>query len=72
MSAAVDAATAVATPTPTRGQRFGEVVRALLRSRTFLAGAAILGFWILDALLWRAIVPHDPSASAQTSSPQRV
>jgi peptide/nickel transport system permease protein len=64
MTAAVDAATAVATPTPTRGQRFGELARALLRSRTFLVGAAVLGFWILDALFWRAIVPHDPSATS--------
>ena len=60
MSAAVDAATAVATPTPTRGQRASELGRALLRSRTFLAGAVILGFWVLDAILWRAIVPHVP------------
>jgi peptide/nickel transport system permease protein len=60
MSAAVDAATAVATPTPTRGQCASELGRALLRSRTFLAGAAILGFWVLDALLWRVIVPYDP------------
>jgi peptide/nickel transport system permease protein len=62
MSAA-DAATAVATPVPTRGQRAGELARALLRSRTFLVGATILSFWILDALLWRAIVPHDPAAT---------
>jgi peptide/nickel transport system permease protein len=60
---AIDAATAVATPTPTRGQRAGELGRALLRSRTFLVGAVILAFWILDALLWRAVVPHDPSAT---------
>jgi peptide/nickel transport system permease protein len=60
---AIDAATAVATPSPTRGQRAGELARALLRSRTFLVGAAILGFWVLDALLWRVIVPHDPSAT---------
>ena len=60
---ALDAATAVATPASTRGQRASELGRALLRSRTFLVGAVILAFWILDALLWRAIVPHDPSAT---------
>jgi peptide/nickel transport system permease protein len=60
---ALDAATAVATPAATRGQRASELGRALLRSRTFLVGAAILAFWILDALSWRAIVPRDPSAT---------
>ena len=60
MNAAVDAATAVATPTPTRGQRASDLGRALLRSRTFLAGGVILGFWVLDAILWRAIVPYEP------------
>jgi peptide/nickel transport system permease protein len=63
VSAAIDAATAVETPTSTRGQRASDLGRALLRSRTFLVGAAVLGFWILDAILWRAIVPHDPSAT---------
>jgi peptide/nickel transport system permease protein len=28
-----------------------------------MVGAVVLGFWILDALFWRAIVPHDPSAT---------
>lgn len=62
MSAA-DAAAAVATPSPTRGRRAGELGRALLRSRTFMVGAAILAFWVLDAIFWRAIVPHDPAAT---------
>ncbi len=62
MSAA-DAATVVATPTSTRSQRAGDIGRALLRSRTFLIGAAILGFWVLDALLWPLIVPQDPSST---------
>jgi peptide/nickel transport system permease protein len=44
----------------TRSLRARELGRALLRSRTFLAGAVLLGFWILDALFWRAIVPYDP------------
>jgi peptide/nickel transport system permease protein len=37
-----------------------EVVRGLLRSPTFLTGAVILLFWIIDALFWRAFTPHDP------------
>jgi peptide/nickel transport system permease protein len=45
-----------------RRERYGELARALLRSKTFVVGAAVLLFWILDALLWRAVVPHDPSA----------
>jgi hypothetical protein len=60
---AADAATVVATPTSTRGQRAGELGHALLRSRTFMVGAVILAFWILDAIFWRAIVPHDPSST---------
>jgi peptide/nickel transport system permease protein len=63
MSAA-DAAIAAETPGPTRGQRAGDLGRALLRSRTFMTGAVVLLFWVLDALLWRAIVPHDPYASS--------
>jgi peptide/nickel transport system permease protein len=57
-------ATVVAEPAPSRGQRAGDFGRALLRSRTFVAGAVVLLFWVLDALLWRAIVPHDPFASS--------
>jgi len=60
---AADAAAVVATPSPTRGQRAGELGHALLRSRTFLVGTVVLGFWIFDALFWRALVPHDPSAT---------
>ena len=44
-----------------------ELLRALLRSKTFVVGAAILAFWILDAMFWRAIVPQDPEAT----DPQR-
>ena len=34
------------------------------RSAGFLAGVAVLLFWIVDAVAWRAIVPHDPQAVA--------
>lgn len=40
--------------------RFGVVARRLLRSPTFVVGALILLFWVLDALFWRLIVPYDP------------
>jgi peptide/nickel transport system permease protein len=59
--------TAVRPPSPgraplSRRERYRELAEALLRSKTFVFGAAILVFWLLDALLWRAVVPHDPSA----------
>src|SRR4051812_9981094 len=41
-----------------RRQRRRELLRALLHSKTFLVGAVILAFWVLDAIFWRAIVPH--------------
>jgi peptide/nickel transport system permease protein len=39
-----------------------ELVRQLLRSKLFLAGAAILIFWIVCAIFGSAIAPHDPYA----------
>jgi peptide/nickel transport system permease protein len=36
--------------------------RDLPRSPAFLAGVAVLLFWIVDAVAWRVIVPHDPQA----------
>ena len=36
--------------------------RTLPRTAGFLAGAAVLLFWIVDALAWRTLVPHDPQA----------
>ena len=43
-----------------RGTR--ELFLALLRSKTFVAGAIILVFWIVDAIFWPLIVPQDPEA----------
>jgi len=40
----------------------GEMVQELLRSKTFLVGAAILLFWILAAVLGPTLVPQDPYA----------
>jgi peptide/nickel transport system permease protein len=36
--------------------------RALPRSAGFLAGVAVLLFWIVDAVAWPVIVPYDPQA----------
>jgi peptide/nickel transport system permease protein len=57
----------------TRRDRAREFGRALLRSKTFMVGAAILLFWVLDAIFWRFVVPHqpeaiDPSATLQAPS----
>lgn len=55
---------------PEDAQRFSrrvrrrEFVRALLHSRTFIVGTILVGFWVLDAILWRAVVPHDPQATS--------
>jgi peptide/nickel transport system permease protein len=40
----------------------GEFLRNLVRSRTFVIGAVILGFWIFAAIFGNALVPHDPFA----------
>jgi peptide/nickel transport system permease protein len=39
-----------------------ELFLALLHSKTFVAGAIILVFWIVDAIFWPLIVPQDPEA----------
>lgn len=51
-----------------RRRRRREFLRALIRSKTFLVGAIILIFWVLDAIFWRAIVPHDPQAVGPTDT----
>jgi len=45
---------------PTTQQRRREVRRGLLRSPTFMVGALILLFWVVDAIFWRFIAPDDP------------
>jgi peptide/nickel transport system permease protein len=40
-----------------------ERVRLLLRSKTFLAGAVLLGFWVFCAVFGRAIAPESPFAT---------
>jgi peptide/nickel transport system permease protein len=39
-----------------------EFRRNLVHSKTFKAGAFILGFWILAAIFGKLVVPHDPFA----------
>jgi peptide/nickel transport system permease protein len=39
-----------------------EFLRNLVRSKTFIVGAVILGFWILAAIFGNLLVPHDPLA----------
>jgi peptide/nickel transport system permease protein len=47
-------------PSVSRKARLREIGNGLLRSKTFMFGAIVLGFWILDAIFWRLYVPHDP------------
>jgi peptide/nickel transport system permease protein len=44
----------------TRLREWGEMLRQLLRSPTFIAGAVIVGFWIFCAIFGQLIVPYDP------------
>jgi peptide/nickel transport system permease protein len=57
MSAAGEAAGARSAASPRR-----ERLRLLLRSGTFLAGAVIVGFWIICALFGNQLAPQDPYA----------
>jgi peptide/nickel transport system permease protein len=43
-------------------ERARRLAIALLRSPTFVVGALVLLFWIVDALAWRLLAPHDPLA----------
>ena len=40
----------------------GEVLREIVRSKTFIIGAIIVGFWIVCAIFGYAIAPHSPTA----------
>jgi peptide/nickel transport system permease protein len=54
-----------------RRERRAELVRALLRSKTFLVGFCFVLFWVVSALTWRWVV-RDPQAvdtAATLSSP---
>jgi peptide/nickel transport system permease protein len=45
----------------------GELVRQIVRSKTFIAGAIIVGLWIICAIFGYVIAPHDPSAESLTN-----
>jgi peptide/nickel transport system permease protein len=49
----------VAAPTERRIAR-RETLHALVRSKTFVAGAVIVGFWVVCAVFGPQIAPHDP------------
>ena len=52
-----------------RRARRRELLVSLCYSGTFVIGFFIVLFWVLDAILWRAIVPHDPYAAATDALP---
>jgi peptide/nickel transport system permease protein len=45
-----------------RRKRRGELIRGLLRSKTFLVGTLMVVVWVFCALFWRWICPDDPQA----------
>jgi len=45
-------------------------VRGLGRSPAFLIGAAVLLFWVVDAVAWPLLVPYDPQAVAPAETLQ--
>jgi peptide/nickel transport system permease protein len=55
------------TPLPERGGEARaarkERIRLILRSKTFVAGILLVGFWVFCALFGEAIAPKDPFAS---------
>jgi peptide/nickel transport system permease protein len=59
-AASLEASAAEARASRRRERR--EVFAALLRSKTFMVGIVILGWWIVDAIAWPLFVPDDPQA----------
>ncbi len=51
-----------------RSQNLRDLAVVAASSKTFIAGAAILLFWILVALFWGAVVPYGPQALDPTAS----
>ncbi len=51
-----------------RSQNLRDLAVVAASSKTFIAGAAILLFWILVALFWGAVVPYSPQALDPTAS----
>ncbi len=61
----VESAGAVSAGQSTEGRT--EFLHNLVSSKTFIAGAVILGFWILAAIFGNLLVPHDPLAQDLTN-----
>ncbi len=59
-------------PVPERGDEARgarrERIRLVLRSKTFLAGALVVGFWVFCALFGEAVAPKNPFASDTLTS----
>ncbi len=51
-----------------RSQNLRDLAVVAASSKTFIAGAAILLFWMLVALFWGAVVPYSPQALDPTAS----
>lgn len=58
-------AVAVAGPSQARIAR-RETLRQLLRSKTFILGVLVVGFWVVCAVFGSHIVPHDPQDQSFT------
>ncbi len=60
------------TPLPERGDEGRaarrERIRLILRSKTFVAGALVLGFWVFCAIFGHVVAPKDPFASDPLTS----
>jgi peptide/nickel transport system permease protein len=57
-------AVVAAVPTPEARTARRETLRQLARSKTFVAGNLIAGFWIFCAIFGYRVAPHDPLAQA--------
>jgi peptide/nickel transport system permease protein len=62
----VESAAAVAAERGGRSPR-GELVREIVRSKTFIVGAIIVGFWIICAIFGYLIAPDSPTAQNLTA-----
>lgn len=51
-----------------RRSRLAGQVLALLQSKTFVIGSAIVLFWVVDAVFWPVIVPQNPQALNPTAT----